>query len=608
MSRRSRTVRASARLALRLLLVCVLGALGATVSRAATATAAATPEPVPPRPNWDAGWHVVRPGDTLEGLARRFLGSYRWWRELHRLNPAIRDPDLLIPGQRIRIWIERPTPQPNAQVETVAGKVEERPQPVPWRPAAEGDLLLERDIVRTFDRGSSRLRFDDGSAVTLTENSLVFIRRLARDRAAVQPKEIEVRVGRADVEAAPAPGRAPEIDIVLGEARGRAAASAGAELQARTSREERGDSRLMIYRGHGEVAAAGRKVELPEGTGTSVAPRQPPRPAEALLPAPALGVPAPDGELGLDDPLLTWAPVPGAATYTVEVCSDADCGHLIERAAGITEESYRLAGHPDAAAWWRVTAASASGLDGFPAASRRFRPVDSVGPPAPTLVLRGAGGAPLAPDACVPERPGIEVTARDRYGRELAWTLEVDGSERAVDSAFPASATYSAAAVAHDSRGRTAASAPVRFRLDLTDPWTDLPPVPKRPERSSIFAVPSRRPRAVCALGLELRTPDGAWTPVPCAESGADPAPLSIPLAGDAAEIRLRVSHRARLGEHLPLLVDTETPLHVGDIGCGLVGADVRILSSRDSGAELEVVTHDGSGRTGRDAWSLEAR
>ena len=36
--------------------------------------------------DWETGWHVVRPGDTLEGLAQQFLGSNTLWRELHLLN------------------------------------------------------------------------------------------------------------------------------------------------------------------------------------------------------------------------------------------------------------------------------------------------------------------------------------------------------------------------------------------------------------------------------------------------------------------------------------------------------------------------------------------
>jgi hypothetical protein len=33
--------------------------------------------PSPDRSAWESGFHVVRPGDTLEGLAERFLRSSR---------------------------------------------------------------------------------------------------------------------------------------------------------------------------------------------------------------------------------------------------------------------------------------------------------------------------------------------------------------------------------------------------------------------------------------------------------------------------------------------------------------------------------------------------
>ena len=68
------------------------------------------------RSEWEDGWHVVRPGDTLEGLAARFLGSHELWRELHLLNPLVKDPNLLFPGQRLRIFLERPTAKLSAQI------------------------------------------------------------------------------------------------------------------------------------------------------------------------------------------------------------------------------------------------------------------------------------------------------------------------------------------------------------------------------------------------------------------------------------------------------------------------------------------------------------
>jgi hypothetical protein len=576
----------------------------AALALAATATA----QELSPRPNWEPAWHVVRPGDTLEGLARRFLGTADAWRELHRLNPGIADPNLLRPGQRVRIWVERPTLQPNAQVESVAGRVEERPAPVPWRPAAEGDLLLERDGVRTFEAGSSRLRFDDGSAVTLTENSLVFLRRHASAAAPASRKEIEIRVGQADVEAAPRAGATPEIDIVLGDAaRGRATAAPGGALHARSRAEDRGSARLMIYRGQAEISAAGRKVVLPEGTGTTVEPKRPPAPAETLLPAPDLLLPAAGGELGLDDPILVWAEVPGARAYTVEVCGDAACGALIERAAGLASTRHRLARPPAGAAWWRVTAASASGLDGFPADARRLVPVDSVAPPAPTLVLRGIGGAPVSPGACSPVVPEVEVSAEDRYGRPLDWSLVVGGRDAGRHAPFSTSTRYEVAAVAHDARGRAASSPPIGFALDLVHPWADLAPALDRREIRRFWGTPSAAPQEVCGLGLEYSAGGDAWAAVPCALDGA-PEAARLSLAGERADLVLRVARSARLGRYLPLEPGQATTLSLGDIGCGLAEARLRLARDEAGAPALEVEVTDHAGRASREHWRLVAR
>ena len=42
------------------------------------------------------------------------------------------DPDLIEPGQRIRVLVPRRAALPVAQVERVSRKVEEQPQPHPW--------------------------------------------------------------------------------------------------------------------------------------------------------------------------------------------------------------------------------------------------------------------------------------------------------------------------------------------------------------------------------------------------------------------------------------------------------------------------------------------
>lgn len=58
-------------------------------------------EPPPPPP---ARKHIVQPGDTLRGLAFRFLGDERRWREIFQANrDVIADPDKINPGMELTI-------------------------------------------------------------------------------------------------------------------------------------------------------------------------------------------------------------------------------------------------------------------------------------------------------------------------------------------------------------------------------------------------------------------------------------------------------------------------------------------------------------------------
>jgi hypothetical protein len=48
--------------------------------------------------------YEIRPGDTLSGLAKSQYGSFEKWKELYDLNkPQIRNPDLIFPGQRLKL-------------------------------------------------------------------------------------------------------------------------------------------------------------------------------------------------------------------------------------------------------------------------------------------------------------------------------------------------------------------------------------------------------------------------------------------------------------------------------------------------------------------------
>ena len=64
------------------------------------------PEPVPepaPEPEPEPATITVVRGDTLWGLARVHLGAGNRYPEIVALNPEIKDPDLIYPGQTFRL-------------------------------------------------------------------------------------------------------------------------------------------------------------------------------------------------------------------------------------------------------------------------------------------------------------------------------------------------------------------------------------------------------------------------------------------------------------------------------------------------------------------------
>lgn len=370
------------------------------------------------------GWHVVRPGDTLRDITEHYLGDPELWRENWKLNPWIRDPNLLLPGQRLRVIVARRLPPRTAAVTDLAGRVDEKPQPQPWVAAERGDLLRESDGVRTFERSSAELRFDDGAELRLTEGSLVFLRRLGTSLTGETRDTVEIVDGQADLVARRRQSRR-DIEIVVGDATAR---PRGAEAEHRVRRLE-GAGQLMVYRGEGDLEAAGVMVRVPEGMGSTVPDGGTPAPPERLPPAPRALEPLSGAELGYANPLFRWRPVAGVTSYVIEVCGDADCGVLVERAVGVEGERWRPDGLPTGELFWRVTAAAASGLDGYPSDTVPFA-VRSARrdqePPVVAFVPRGAveveeGGRRVSVGADGALMPALHDDASGVASAEVRW-------------------------------------------------------------------------------------------------------------------------------------------------------------------------------------------
>lgn len=386
------------------------------------------------------GRYFVRPGDTLQSITARFLGSASRWEENWRLNDErIDDPNRIYPGQYLVVLVPG-LPEDGVVISKKSNQVENQPVPLDWLEARRRDLLQSEDNVRTREKSSAELTFPDGTRVTLSESSLVVV-GFENEEETVDRTEIQIAVGQADLEASAQSDKAPsDIQVTLGSGTiAKPSANAAGEIRTRLRFQEEEDAaQLMVYEGSSDLSAGGEAVSVGEGMGSSVAVGQPPSPPEKLLPAAAGLDPSPQAELSEVRPLFQWDVVDGAAHYTVEICGDESCGVLLARATGLETNRWRATDDlPVGSHFWRVTATSPSGLDGYPTETAVFdrvdRPADAT-PPAIAISVKG-------PQAQMTEErfilgPGFEfeVAVDDGDSGVEAWTVWLDGEKTTLEA------------------------------------------------------------------------------------------------------------------------------------------------------------------------------
>lgn len=333
--------------------------------------------PIPP-----SGEYVVQQGDTLESISQKFLGASARWGELMAANPTISNPHFIKPGSKIRITAQTINAK-RATIQQVFRQVEQMPFPRPWTPASVGGVLQPRDGVRTFEKSSSELEFDNDTRMVVSEESVVFLREVPETPENVSRKAIEIRAGQADLDMRQAATGRNTVEFHIGGTRGTARPGGAGKGVSRARRTDDGGSRIMVFDGEGEVTAAGRTMAVSSGMGIAVTADGRTNGPEALMQAPRPLTPNESQTFDFSNPTFDWEPVAGASSYTVEVCRDPACGQLVDRSVGVRMTRWTPRVLPIGALYWRVSAVSASGLDSFISAAQKFtirtywrRPVD----------------------------------------------------------------------------------------------------------------------------------------------------------------------------------------------------------------------------------------
>jgi hypothetical protein len=378
--------------------------------------------------------YTVVAGDTIADITRRVFGDETYWQDNWRLNPQVRDPDLLRIGQRLRIITARRVIAERAEVVQAVNRTEKMLVRPRWQPASAGDTLGSGQGLRTRENSTAELRFNAESSLRLDEFSQVFLAAKETSLRGVDRGSIAVERGTVDLVFAPLQQPRTQIELIAGPSTTTPELQAGQATQLRTGATDDGGARVMVYSGRTQVSADGSAVAVAAGMGTRVPERGPPTPPEALLAAPQPALI--EQRWNFSNGRLHWTAVAGAVAYQVQVCADAACARPQQRARvdapalGLQVQPLPIGLHH-----WQVLAISATGLDGYASAVARVQ-VDDVRPdleppmlavlPHAGYVYAADGSTRFGPEAHVLPRAFDERSGVERIELRLedgAWSI-----------------------------------------------------------------------------------------------------------------------------------------------------------------------------------------
>ncbi len=256
------------------------------------------------------------------------------------------------------------------------GSVQSRkPADAIWKGATKGDVLIERDKVRTLSRSYAEILFHDESRLKLEENSQALIQEM-RVNLLENKNRSNVSLIEGDFTALLSGGRSMkgfELDIPGVET----------EIKSknfRVGRNKQG-SKFANYEGELGVKAAGEKVVLEKNQGTVVKVNQKPTKPKNLLAGVKLVSPENEAEVfDLATP-LTWEKISGASQYEVQIAEDKCCEKIVSKSKRKGASLSKLPQLGAGIYFWRVSAYDNMGLAGPFSSPRSFVVVKDDVPP-----------------------------------------------------------------------------------------------------------------------------------------------------------------------------------------------------------------------------------
>jgi hypothetical protein len=320
--------------------------------------------------------YVFKRGDTLFGLARKYMRQLPDYKAVQRIN-RIANPHLIPVGKSLRIPIYLlKYRQSEARLSAFRGDISIVSGGRDLTPV-RGLSVGENSHIKTAARSFLTLQLEDGSQVSLPSNSHVRITRL-RHILLTDSVDYEIAVDKGQIRSkvVPLKGRSDRYRV-----RTPIAVSAVRGTDYRTRVDEISGT-VFSETVEGEVVVAsgasfrsGRLVSIPEGLGAAATTTGDLTKAE-LLPPPEMVNPAKvQSETNLQFSLLSQDSVVG---YHILIASDAGFVDLVAEARG-EGKVLELPAIPNGRYFAKVTALAADGFEGMPATYSFKRQLSTLG-------------------------------------------------------------------------------------------------------------------------------------------------------------------------------------------------------------------------------------
>jgi len=318
--------------------------------------------------------HRVARGDTLEQIARQYLGDHRLWPELQSFN-RVANPLQLQPGFTLR-FPDRLLQMASASVEYVRGQAvattparhssdSQGPDSAQRRNVKAGEVLREGDQLQLDANAFVSVRLADGSLVRVQAQSDVQLQQMRRrGRAGSLQSVIELHSGALDASVTRDSASPRRFEI-------RTPVASTSVRGTRFNVQADATGRTITAVDEGSVAVASAAARRPNagaftlldaGQGLAVSADAAVGAASALLPAPDLAV-LPERFEDAHWLDIRWPAIAGAQRYQLQVARDAQFSQVLRSATGDTPEQ-RFAGLDDGDYFLALRAIDAQGIPG----------------------------------------------------------------------------------------------------------------------------------------------------------------------------------------------------------------------------------------------------